>query len=571
MHALSSLGSRSHVSSHLPINAVHQCCDKKQHSPRAGPILAPQEQQLHTSNRLATSCVKRSKESAPARRATRIVQCSRSEQGDSGNFLAIYHSLACLTTPQLRLAAASDPALTSSEFLFFLRDLEEQARKAEQAGRHFTVADLQGPTTLHQEAGPARRPYQGPITAQQEAGSAWRHSDAQESPDTMQQEQQPPGLHVQQQQLLNPQQDGVQGSSPQFTVAVGGAEGGMNAAVWRPSGTSGDNSSSGSRSRNENSSSSNSSRSRNDNNSSSSRSSSSNNNAAWQPLGKAGGAEGGASRIPVESRSTTAAQVVARVAAELVAFREEQELQASSRLLPSLASSLAYDNLLRWRREQQNADGSTAGSGGDLAVGGVPVEELYKAGEKQERRLKEEQQRLERLQAQQRPTWASSGCDFLQAHSTAKFLSIKLPLHTGAALDCWLSRPSKKVAVLDALLSTGQEWGRAGWADQMHEAFYPPGIKRKRGAASRTSPPPAAGTPPQPTSEQQQQEQEESQYELVCTSPEALRDAITARMEERRMQSKDDSSVAQLTELLEDLEDYVKHVWSLRNPLERYG
>eukprot|EP00967_Tisochrysis_lutea_P094932 scaffold138179_cov21-Tisochrysis_lutea.AAC.1 len=31
----------------------------------------------------------------------------------------------------------------------------------------------------------------------------------------------------------------------------------------------------------------------------------------------------------------------------------------------------------------QGFDGKTAGSGGGLAVGGIPVEELYKAGEKQ--------------------------------------------------------------------------------------------------------------------------------------------------------------------------------------------
>eukprot|EP00967_Tisochrysis_lutea_P156608 scaffold315917_cov15-Tisochrysis_lutea.AAC.1 len=51
----------------------------------------------------------------------------------------------------------------------------------------------------------------------------------------------------------------------------------------------------------------------------------------------------------------------------------------------------------------------------------------------------------------------------------------------------------------------------------MHEAFYPPGIKRKSSAASRPSFLPAAT--PKPAS-QQQQEPKESQDELVCTSPE---------------------------------------------------
>lgn len=274
------------------------------------------------------------------------------------------------------------------------------------------------------------------------------------------------------------------------------------------------------------------------------------------------------------------------MAAELVAFREEQELQASSRLLPSLASSLAYDNLLRWRREQQGFDGKTAGSGGGLAVGGIPVEELYKAGEKQERRLKEEQQRRERQQAQQRPTWASSGgvnqdlfgsgdssnsmASFAERPGNEAFREMAnlAMARMRSRLMGYNDESDAAVAVLEALLATGQEWGRAGWADLMHEAFYPPGIKRKSSAASRPSFLPAAT--PKPAS-QQQQEPKESQDELVCTSPEALRNAITACIEERRRQNNEDPSIVQLTELLEDLEDYVKHVWLLRDPLERYG
>eukprot|EP00983_Pelagomonas_calceolata_P055571 1144209-Pelagomonas_calceolata.AAC.2 len=53
-------------------------------------------------------------------------------------------------------------------------------------------------------------------------------------------------------------------------------------------------------------------------------------------------------------------------------------------------------------------------------------------------------------------------------------------------------------------------------------------------------------------------------------SQRALRNAITACIEERRRQNNEDPSIVQLTELLEDLEDYVKHwYWekkALMNP-----
>eukprot|EP00983_Pelagomonas_calceolata_P034936 1094106-Pelagomonas_calceolata.AAC.5 len=173
---------------------------------------------------------------------------------------AICRSLAHMSASQLRLAAASSPVLTSSEFLFYLKDLEEQVRKAEQAGRRITAAG-QG----------------GPALAEQEAGQAGRTSVTKESSNTAQQEQQP-GLH-RQQQPAPPLQDDVHNASPQFTVTAEGASGVMNAAVWRPSGASNDNRSSDN-SRHDSSSSSSSSDS-----SSKSSSPNSSNSAASQSLG----------------------------------------------------------------------------------------------------------------------------------------------------------------------------------------------------------------------------------------------------------------------------------------------
>lgn len=46
---------------------------------------------------------------------------------------AQYERLALMPLPQLRNAAATNPEATSSPFLFYLRDLEQRARKTEAA------------------------------------------------------------------------------------------------------------------------------------------------------------------------------------------------------------------------------------------------------------------------------------------------------------------------------------------------------------------------------------------------------------------------------------------------------
>ena len=66
---------------------------------------------------------------------------------------------------------------------------------------------------------------------------------------------------------------------------------------------------------------------------------------------------------------------IKRVVAELVGLRESAEANASRQLLPALASSLSYENWLQWKREQ--------GQGHEVAIAGVPVEELLHQSEQQ--------------------------------------------------------------------------------------------------------------------------------------------------------------------------------------------
>jgi hypothetical protein len=70
---------------------------------------------------------------------------------------------------------------------------------------------------------------------------------------------------------------------------------------------------------------------------------------------------------------------VQHIGAELVSLREDAEASASRQLLPALASSLSYDNWLKWKREQ--------GQGREVAIAGVPVEEPLRQSEQQVRNI----------------------------------------------------------------------------------------------------------------------------------------------------------------------------------------
>eukprot|EP00775_Hariotina_reticulata_P006995 gene6995-7209_t len=78
-------------------------------------------------------------------------------------------------------------------------------------------------------------------------------------------------------------------------------------------------------------------------------------------------------------------QDVATLAAQLVHLREQADWEASRRLLPSLASSLAYSNLSSWQQQHP-------GQQLPEVAPGVGIADLYKAAEREEARLHQWQQ-----------------------------------------------------------------------------------------------------------------------------------------------------------------------------------
>ncbi|GLI67318.1 hypothetical protein VaNZ11_011505 [Volvox africanus] len=74
-------------------------------------------------------------------------------------------------------------------------------------------------------------------------------------------------------------------------------------------------------------------------------------------------------------------ELISRLGQELTMMREWTEEQSNRKLLPSLASSLAYSNLRRWQEE--------TGSGAPEVVPGVDLEQLYRLGEQEERKLRD--------------------------------------------------------------------------------------------------------------------------------------------------------------------------------------
>ncbi|KAG2490829.1 hypothetical protein HYH03_010750 [Edaphochlamys debaryana] len=70
-----------------------------------------------------------------------------------------------------------------------------------------------------------------------------------------------------------------------------------------------------------------------------------------------------------------------RLGGELTAMREWTEERSNRTLLPSLASSLAYSNLKKWREE--------TGSVAPEVAKGVRLEDLYRLGEEEERKLRD--------------------------------------------------------------------------------------------------------------------------------------------------------------------------------------
>ncbi|GAX81901.1 hypothetical protein CEUSTIGMA_g9329.t1 [Chlamydomonas eustigma] len=82
------------------------------------------------------------------------------------------------------------------------------------------------------------------------------------------------------------------------------------------------------------------------------------------------------------STSAEDKQFLGKLCAELVFIREWQDDQANRLLLPNLASSLAYNNYQAWKAENP-------GMLTPEPVNGLMVEQLYRLGEQEERRLQE--------------------------------------------------------------------------------------------------------------------------------------------------------------------------------------
>eukprot|EP00878_Enallax_costatus_P024167 GHUV01025766.1.p1 GENE.GHUV01025766.1~~GHUV01025766.1.p1 ORF type:complete len:395 (+),score=102.77 GHUV01025766.1:133-1317(+) len=83
-------------------------------------------------------------------------------------------------------------------------------------------------------------------------------------------------------------------------------------------------------------------------------------------------------------------QELANLAAQLVYIKEQADYEASRRMLPPLASSLAYSNYSNWQADHQGQQLPDVASG-------VSIADLYKAAEREEAKLQQ-------WQTKQRPT-----------------------------------------------------------------------------------------------------------------------------------------------------------------------
>eukprot|EP00197_Chlamydomonas_leiostraca_P010615 CAMPEP_0202869362 /NCGR_PEP_ID=MMETSP1391-20130828/12412_1 /ASSEMBLY_ACC=CAM_ASM_000867 /TAXON_ID=1034604 /ORGANISM="Chlamydomonas leiostraca, Strain SAG 11-49" /LENGTH=424 /DNA_ID=CAMNT_0049549675 /DNA_START=99 /DNA_END=1374 /DNA_ORIENTATION=+ len=177
------------------------------------------------------------------------------------------------------------------------------------------------------------------------------------------------------------------------------------------------------------------------------------------------------SRPRPDGRSDAAAREAARVAEVLVSFREWQEESASRQLLPALAASAAYDNLLRWKAEASGgAHGAAASGPVEVGLGAdgqmrVDIEQLYRAAEKEE-------QKLTGAAVSQRSavdSFASRPGNEMYASIAASAMA-----RARARLMGFESGSSAASAVLDALLAL--DGGRGERAMALDEACTAPGI-----------------------------------------------------------------------------------------------
>ncbi|GLC41650.1 hypothetical protein PLESTB_000692900 [Pleodorina starrii] len=279
-------------------------------------------------------------------------------------------------------------------------------------------------------------------------------------------------------------------------------------------------------------------------------------------------------------------EVLSRLGQELTMMREWREEQANRTLLPSLASSLAYSNLQRWREE--------TGAEAPEVVPGVDLEQLYRLGEQvghvglMTRGSLEEERKL-------RASWGGGGGGGGGGGTGPRRVSPRSGIeeftkHNKAYADLAASAmarvrqrlmgfdddgPSAAAAVLHALLrQMGSAEERANY---LPEAFTPPGLQIQPepsvpGSGGGGKPYFVVTTPAALTAAARERL-------AALMAPEggegggAAAAAAAAAAEPVRRESlpSGEDEAAALTELLELVEEYDRAVYSRKTPLERMG
>lgn len=282
------------------------------------------------------------------------------------------------------------------------------------------------------------------------------------------------------------------------------------------------------------------------------------------------------------------------VAARLTALKEAADWEASKRVLPALAASLAYSNYSTWRRENHGQDL------GDVAPG-VTLEHLYRAGEREELKLQRQEGRMGPSKApstlddfaRRGPGAAfSDQAAAAMARVRARLTGYQDDGPGGGDLGAPAGSPEDGSAGRQSAASSGPAARRVlaalllecscreERAQAVAEACMPPGLEVEDSDGM--------GTP---------------HRVLVCTSPKQLLAAITAELQQLGYASDQGSSIGAgnssagdlcsdhslfaagmmpalpsgesptqvLFALREDVEDYNRAVYSRLSPLERFG
>eukprot|EP00877_Chromochloris_zofingiensis_P003714 jgi/Chrzof1/13343/Cz07g29170.t1 len=245
---------------------------------------------------------------------------------------------------------------------------------------------------------------------------------------------------------------------------------------------------------------------------------------------------------------------LANLASQLVYWQECESWQESQRLLPSLASSVAYQNYQEWRAQNNGAEV------GDV-VPGVSVEELYKASEREEVKLQQ--------QGGTTSAASSSFNAFASHHTAYAELAAGAMARARARLMGYEDGDDINAAikVLDALL-TGCSC-REERATVLPEACTPPGIQvevRADGAPGFM-----CSNPTQLLAAVKQKQQEVAASNT--SSDQGSGNGFTSTRPSQQQQllpSREPLAVA-LQDLAQDIVEYDTHVFQRLSPLERYG